>query len=91
MSTIWENHDQDRYVRKASSSHTPEQYERRLDRIFDLESRIWNEDWEIARLKDRLRSVQSTKATINRLLKRLRTELDWETTTLEEMNHGNRF
>ena len=64
--------EQGRYVRKATSSHTPEEYERRLGKILDLEGEIAHLDFQIARLKD-------GKTTINHLLKRRRTELDWET------------
>ena len=64
--------EQDRYVRKAFSSHTPEEYDRRLDKIFDLESQIAHLDFQIARLKD-------GKKTINQFLKQKRTELGWET------------
>ncbi len=62
----------DMYVQGTFSSHTPEEYNRRLGKIFDLENKIRNLDNQIEQIKN-------AKKTINYLLKELRTELDKET------------
>ena len=63
---------EDRYVRKANSSHSLEEYSRRLGEIFYLENKNRNIDFDIQRLKD-------GKAQRNYYLKQLRTELAWGT------------